>query len=52
MSGLCALSASELVEAYRKRTLSPLEVTQAVLKRIEELNPVVNAFNFINAEAL
>jgi aspartyl-tRNA(Asn)/glutamyl-tRNA(Gln) amidotransferase subunit A len=41
---LCALSASELLALYRKRKLSPVEVTKAVYERIEDLNPVLNAF--------
>jgi aspartyl-tRNA(Asn)/glutamyl-tRNA(Gln) amidotransferase subunit A len=49
-SDLCALTATELVEAFRKKTLSPVEVTAAVLKRIEALNPVYNAFNLVAAE--
>jgi Asp-tRNA(Asn)/Glu-tRNA(Gln) amidotransferase A subunit family amidase len=36
---LCALTATALLEGYRKQTLSPVEVTQAVLKRIHEVNP-------------
>jgi Asp-tRNA(Asn)/Glu-tRNA(Gln) amidotransferase A subunit family amidase len=34
-SDLCALTATELVDAFRKKTLSPVEVAAAVLKRIE-----------------
>src|SRR5258708_24374298 len=49
---LCALSASELLDAYRKHDLSPVEVTRAVLERIEKLNPVVNAFNLVSDHAL
>lgn len=45
---LCALSATELVELYRKRDLSPVEVAAAVRRRIEDLNPVVNAFNLVS----
>jgi aspartyl-tRNA(Asn)/glutamyl-tRNA(Gln) amidotransferase subunit A len=52
MSELCALTATELVEAFRKKTLSPVEVTEAVLKRIEALNPVLNAFNLVSEHAL
>jgi aspartyl-tRNA(Asn)/glutamyl-tRNA(Gln) amidotransferase subunit A len=52
MSDLCALTATELVDAFRKKTLSPVEVTQAVLKRIAELNPVLNAFNVVSDQAL
>jgi aspartyl-tRNA(Asn)/glutamyl-tRNA(Gln) amidotransferase subunit A len=41
---LHALSATELLALYRKKKLSPMEVTKAVLRRIEALNPVLNAF--------
>jgi aspartyl-tRNA(Asn)/glutamyl-tRNA(Gln) amidotransferase subunit A len=50
MSDLWALTATELVDAFRKKTLSPVEVTAAVLKRIEALNPVFNAFNLVAAQ--
>src|SRR5438034_1334509 len=49
---LCALSATELLDAYRKHELSPLEVTRAVLERIEKLNPALNAFNLVSDRAL
>src|SRR5438094_10493326 len=49
---LCALSATELLDAYRKHELSPVEVTRAVLERIDKLNPVVNAFNLVSDRAL
>jgi aspartyl-tRNA(Asn)/glutamyl-tRNA(Gln) amidotransferase subunit A len=49
---LCALTASELVDAFRKKTLSPVEVSAAVLKRIETLNPVFNAFSLVSENAL
>src|SRR5256712_14040522 len=49
---LCALTATALLDAYRKRTLSPVEVTQAVLKRIHDFNPKLNAFNLISEQAL
>jgi aspartyl-tRNA(Asn)/glutamyl-tRNA(Gln) amidotransferase subunit A len=51
-SDLCALTAVELLEGYRKRSLSPVEATRAVLKRIEELNPKLNAFNLVSDKAL
>jgi len=38
------LSAAELLEAYRKRELSPVEVTEVVLERIDRLNPALNAY--------
>ena len=48
---LCSLSATELVRAYAKKRLSPVEVTQAVLERIEKLNPVLNAFCFLDSDS-
>ena len=48
---LCALSATELLAAYRARTLSPVEAARAVLARIAELNPVLNCFNLIDAKS-
>lgn len=36
--------ASELIRLYRRKELSPVEVTQAVLLRIEELEAVLNTF--------
>jgi len=50
MSELWALGATELVEGYRNGTLSPVEVTKAVLGRIEKLNPVLNAFRQVAAD--
>ena len=41
---LCYMSARKLASAYRRRKLSPVEVVDAVLARIEELNPKLNAF--------
>ena len=49
---LCALTAVELLEGYRKHELSPVEVTRAVLERIEQLNPVLNAFNLVSDRAI
>ncbi|HEY6820540.1 MAG TPA: amidase [Burkholderiales bacterium] len=48
MSDLCAASATGLLELYRKKTLSPVEVAKAVRERIAKLNPVFNAFCFLN----
>ena len=48
----CLLSATTLLEAYRKHELSPVEVTRAVLERIERLNPALNAFNLVSERAL
>ena len=47
---ICYLSAIEMAEAIRKKKLSPLEIMKAVLQRIEQLNPKVNAYCTIVAE--
>jgi aspartyl-tRNA(Asn)/glutamyl-tRNA(Gln) amidotransferase subunit A len=44
------LSASELLASYRSRTLSPVEAVEAVLDRIERLDPSFNAFCLVTAE--
>jgi aspartyl-tRNA(Asn)/glutamyl-tRNA(Gln) amidotransferase subunit A len=41
---LTRLSATRLIATYRRKEISPVEVTQAVLDRIEELDSTVNAF--------
>jgi aspartyl-tRNA(Asn)/glutamyl-tRNA(Gln) amidotransferase subunit A len=48
---LCSLSATDLVRAYARKQLSPVEVTRAVLNRIEKLNPVLNAFCFLDSDS-
>ena len=40
---LCFTPAVELLKLYRTRQVSPLEVMQAVLARIDAVNPAVNA---------
>jgi amidase len=47
----CFLSAAELVRAYRRRRLSPLEVTQAVLRRVDALNGRLTAFATVARDA-
>jgi aspartyl-tRNA(Asn)/glutamyl-tRNA(Gln) amidotransferase subunit A len=42
--------ASELVARYRRRELSPVEVTRAVLERIDSINPTINAFTTVTPE--
>ncbi len=42
--------AVELVEAYRSKTLSPVEVTQAALDAIDRYDSAVNAFVLVDAE--
>lgn len=45
------LSATDLVAAYRSKTLSPVEVTRTMLERIDRLNPVVNAYVYVDPES-
>jgi len=52
MTELHALTATELLEGYRKHTLSPVEVAQAVMRRIEAFNPRFNAFNLVSDRLL
>lgn len=47
---LCYLSANELRNLYLKRELSPVEVTKALLRRIERLNPVFNPYVTVTHE--
>ncbi len=49
---LCNLSATQLLQLYRAKVLSPVDVVRAALVRIEELNPRLNAFNFTAPDAL
>ncbi|GHC43839.1 amidase [Streptomyces flavofungini] len=44
MTELTDLTAVQLVDGYRKGEFSPVDVTRAVLRRAEEIQPVVNAF--------
>jgi aspartyl-tRNA(Asn)/glutamyl-tRNA(Gln) amidotransferase subunit A len=43
-------SGSELIERYREGSLSPVAVTEAMVERIERLNPTLNAFSAVTAE--
>jgi Asp-tRNA(Asn)/Glu-tRNA(Gln) amidotransferase A subunit family amidase len=49
-SDVCFMSAADLVASYRAKALSPVEVTEAVLARIDRLNPVLNAFVLVDRE--
>src|SRR3990172_8368007 len=50
MSDLCWLPATELAALIRARKLSPVELTEALLARIERLNPTLNAFCAVTAD--
>jgi amidase len=47
---LCYTPATQLVRLIRRRAVSPLEVTRAVLDRIARINPAVNAYCTVAAE--
>ena len=47
---LCFTPATRLSELIDSREVSPVEITQAVLERIEHLNPVLNAFLTVTPE--
>ena len=41
---LCYLSVLQLRDLYQKGEVSPVEVTEAILRRMDKLNPTLNAF--------
>jgi aspartyl-tRNA(Asn)/glutamyl-tRNA(Gln) amidotransferase subunit A len=45
------LSAGELVAQYRRKSLSPVEATQALLRRLDRLEPAINAFVMVARES-
>ena len=47
---LCFTSAVELAELIRRRALSPVEITRAVLERIDRLNTRLGAYVIVHAE--
>jgi len=50
MPDIKSLTAAELLHLYRKRELSPVEVTSDQLDRIDKLQPALNAFIIIDRE--
>src|SRR3954447_15900290 len=46
-----ALSIEAASELVRKKVISPVELTRGCLQRIERLNPIVNAFITVTANA-
>ena len=47
---VCYLGANELLAAYRAKSLSPVDVTKAVLARIEKYNGLLNCFCLVDEE--
>ena len=50
-SNLADCTATELTHLYQTRQASPVEATQAVLKRTTALNPTLNAFCLVDEES-
>lgn len=48
---LAFLTLAAASDRVRKKTISPVELTQACLRRIERLNPLLNAYITVTAEA-
>jgi aspartyl-tRNA(Asn)/glutamyl-tRNA(Gln) amidotransferase subunit A len=48
---VCYTPATELARLIRTKALSPVEIVGAVLDRIERVNPVVNAYCTVTADA-
>lgn len=47
---LCLMDAEGLASAFRRKALSPVDVAKACLHRADEINPLLNAFTFIDHE--
>ena len=41
---LCYLSATEALSRFRNRSLSPRELLEALIRRAESIEPVINSF--------
>ncbi|OYX83910.1 MAG: hypothetical protein B7Y75_04945, partial [Azorhizobium sp. 35-67-5] len=50
MPDLCDLSATQLRDDMAQKRISPVEVLEACLTRIEAVNPAVNAMVTLNVE--
>jgi amidase/aspartyl-tRNA(Asn)/glutamyl-tRNA(Gln) amidotransferase subunit A len=48
---LCGLTATDLLQAYASRRISPVDVMQAVLARVQIANPAINALFHLVPEA-
>src|SRR5262245_64045383 len=50
MPDIKSLTAADLLRLYRKRELSPVEVTRDQLDRIEKFQPALNAFIIVDRD--
>lgn len=48
---LLTFPATRLIELYKSHAVSPVDVTRAVLKRINQLDPIFNAFCVVDEDA-
>lgn len=48
---LCDMSAAGAASRIRRKTLSPVELVRAILRRIERVNPALNAYCTVAAES-
>jgi aspartyl-tRNA(Asn)/glutamyl-tRNA(Gln) amidotransferase subunit A len=48
---LTQLTATELIHLYRTGQASPVEAMQQVLERVERVDPIINAFILVDADA-
>jgi aspartyl-tRNA(Asn)/glutamyl-tRNA(Gln) amidotransferase subunit A len=49
-TGLADCTATELLNLFRTKQASPVEATEAILARIGEVDPVLNAFCVVDGE--
>ena len=47
---VASTSAVELLQLYRAKALSPLEVTRTLLDRLDSLEPKINAFCLVDRD--
>ncbi len=47
---LCFMPATEMIERFKTRSLSPVEVTDVILSQIETYDPAMNAFVVVTSE--
>ena len=48
---LTQLTATELIQLYRTGQASPVEAMQQILERVERVDPIINAFILVDADA-
>jgi Asp-tRNA(Asn)/Glu-tRNA(Gln) amidotransferase A subunit family amidase len=50
MTDFTVCTAAELIDLYQKGSASPVTVAQQVLAKIDQLNPVLNAFCYLDPD--